>query len=120
RGRDRLDLSRAADSNVCGRACWKGGLESDPLAPVSRSLAVNPPQACTCAGLGSQHGFAREDYHLKVLRTFFAGLALGAVALAAPAFAQDKGAIGIAMPTQSSLRWISDGNELKAALEAMG
>ncbi|WP_193338087.1 multiple monosaccharide ABC transporter substrate-binding protein [Devosia beringensis] len=36
------------------------------------------------------------------------------------AFAQDKGAIGIAMPTQSSLRWISDGNELKAALEAKG
>ncbi|KRA50530.1 multiple monosaccharide ABC transporter substrate-binding protein [Devosia sp. Root635] len=35
-------------------------------------------------------------------------------------FAQDKGAIGIAMPTQSSLRWISDGNELKAALEAKG
>ncbi|UJW87708.1 sugar-binding protein [Devosia sp. SL43] len=36
------------------------------------------------------------------------------------AFAQDKGQIGIAMPTQSSLRWISDGNELKAALEAKG
>ncbi|HEX2147060.1 MAG TPA: multiple monosaccharide ABC transporter substrate-binding protein [Pseudorhizobium sp.] len=28
--------------------------------------------------------------------------------------------IGIAMPTKSSLRWISDGNELKAALEAKG
>ncbi|UXN75588.1 sugar ABC transporter substrate-binding protein [Devosia sp. A8/3-2] len=35
-------------------------------------------------------------------------------------FARDKGQIGIAMPTQSSLRWISDGNELKAALEGKG
>jgi putative multiple sugar transport system substrate-binding protein len=35
-------------------------------------------------------------------------------------FAQDKGSVGIAMPTQSSLRWISDGNELKGALEGMG
>ena len=36
------------------------------------------------------------------------------------AHAQDKGTVGIAMPTKSSLRWISDGNELKAALEAKG
>ncbi|RYH08878.1 MAG: sugar ABC transporter substrate-binding protein [Alphaproteobacteria bacterium] len=45
---------------------------------------------------------------------------VGAIALTGQAFAQDKGAIGIAMPTQSSLRWISDGNELKTALEAKG
>ncbi|MCO5082744.1 MAG: sugar-binding protein [Rhizobiaceae bacterium] len=36
------------------------------------------------------------------------------------AFAQDKGLIGIAMPTKSSLRWISDGDSLKSALEAQG
>jgi putative multiple sugar transport system substrate-binding protein len=35
-------------------------------------------------------------------------------------FAQEGGQIGIAMPTQSSLRWISDGNELRTALEGMG
>jgi putative multiple sugar transport system substrate-binding protein len=57
---------------------------------------------------------------VKALKTLLAGLALGAAALVAPASAQDKGSIGIAMPTQSSLRWISDGNELKAALEAKG
>jgi putative multiple sugar transport system substrate-binding protein len=45
---------------------------------------------------------------------------VGAVALTGQVFAQDKGAIGIAMPTQSSLRWISDGNELKTALEGKG
>ena len=57
---------------------------------------------------------------MNVLKTLVSALVVGAAALAAPAFAQDKGAIGIAMPTQSSLRWISDGNELKAALEAKG
>jgi putative multiple sugar transport system substrate-binding protein len=45
---------------------------------------------------------------------------VGAIALAGQAFAQDKGAVGIAMPTKSSLRWISDGDSLKAALEGKG
>jgi putative multiple sugar transport system substrate-binding protein len=56
---------------------------------------------------------------LKSIATLFAAGALMATA-ATVAFAQDKGQIGIAMPTQSSLRWISDGNELKTALEAKG
>ena len=59
---------------------------------------------------------------MKLFKTLATVLAAGAVALTASTavFAQDKGLIGIAMPTQSSLRWISDGNELKAALEAKG
>ncbi len=59
---------------------------------------------------------------MKIIKTLATVLAVGAMALTAStaAFAQDKGIIGIAMPTQSSLRWISDGNELKSALEAKG
>ena len=58
---------------------------------------------------------------MKIIKTLATVLAFGAMALtASTAYAQDKGAIGIAMPTQSSLRWISDGNELKTALEAKG
>lgn len=59
---------------------------------------------------------------MKIIKTLATVLAFGAMALTAStaAYAQDKGAIGIAMPTQSSLRWISDGNELKTALEAKG
>nr|WP_152662515.1 multiple monosaccharide ABC transporter substrate-binding protein [Devosia soli] len=56
---------------------------------------------------------------LKSIATLFAAGALLATAATA-AYAQDKGQIGIAMPTQSSLRWISDGNELKTALEGKG
>ena len=56
---------------------------------------------------------------LNKIATLFAAGALMATA-AVGAYAQDKGQIGIAMPTSSSLRWISDGNELKAALEGKG
>ncbi|CAN7419676.1 multiple monosaccharide ABC transporter substrate-binding protein [Devosia sp. LjRoot3] len=56
---------------------------------------------------------------MKSIATLLAAGALMATA-ATVAYAQDKGAIGIAMPTQSSLRWISDGNELKTALEGKG
>ncbi|WP_209016992.1 multiple monosaccharide ABC transporter substrate-binding protein [Roseibium aggregatum] len=37
---------------------------------------------------------------------------MSGVALSGVAIAQDKGSIGIAMPTKSSARWISDGNSM--------
>ena len=40
--------------------------------------------------------------------------------LGLPAFAQDKGTIGIAMPTKSSTRWISDGNSMVEQFAAAG
>ncbi|MBN9315543.1 MAG: sugar ABC transporter substrate-binding protein [Devosia sp.] len=57
---------------------------------------------------------------MKALKLLMTAVTVGAIALAGQAFAQDKGAIGIAMPTKSSLRWISDGDSLKAALEGKG
>lgn len=42
------------------------------------------------------------------------------VGVGAPVFAQDKGTIGIAMPTQSSARWISDGNSMVEQFQAAG
>ena len=53
-------------------------------------------------------------------RLILCASAAGALAFGMPAFAQDKGLIGIAMPTKSSLRWISDGDSLKASLEEKG
>lgn len=44
------------------------------------------------------------------------GLALGSTI----ASAQDKGIVGVAMPTKSSTRWIADGNSMVAALAAKG
>ena len=43
-------------------------------------------------------------------------MAVTGLIVASPAQAASKGLIGVAMPTQSSTRWISDGNSVKAAL----
>jgi putative multiple sugar transport system substrate-binding protein len=47
-------------------------------------------------------------------------LAIGFTMAAPVARAQDKGMVGVAMPTKSSTRWISDGNSMVAALAAKG
>lgn len=53
-------------------------------------------------------------------RTLMAGIALGALAAAAPAFAQSKATVGIAMPTKSSARWIADGDNIVKVLRSRG
>jgi len=54
------------------------------------------------------------------LKVLAAGLALG-FAVATPfAQTQDKGTVGVSMPTKSSTRWISDGNSMVSALQAKG
>ena len=58
---------------------------------------------------------------VHMLNTLAAGLALGGLVSAAPlASAQDKGTIGISMPTKSSSRWISDGNSMVKEFSAKG
>jgi putative multiple sugar transport system substrate-binding protein len=49
-----------------------------------------------------------------------AAAALMLIALASPTRAEDKGTIGIAMPTKSSSRWIADGDNMVKALQAKG
>jgi len=62
---------------------------------------------------------------MKRITSVLASLAIVAAAATAtlgsgPALAQDKGTIGIAMPTKSSARWISDGNSMVKQFEAAG
>nr|WP_274706755.1 multiple monosaccharide ABC transporter substrate-binding protein [Allorhizobium sonneratiae] len=45
---------------------------------------------------------------------------MGAAIVSSPAFAADKGTVGIAMPTKSSARWIDDGNNIVKQLKAAG
>jgi putative multiple sugar transport system substrate-binding protein len=56
---------------------------------------------------------------MKLLATLSA-LALGAGLFAAPALAQDKPTVGIAMPTKSSARWIADGDNMVKVLTERG
>ncbi len=61
---------------------------------------------------------------MKRITSLLASLAVaaGALTLSAttPVLAQSKGTIGIAMPTKSSARWISDGNSMVKQFEAAG
>ncbi|WP_244446853.1 multiple monosaccharide ABC transporter substrate-binding protein [Rhizobium sp. YS-1r] len=45
---------------------------------------------------------------------------LTGLAFAAPAGAQDKGLVGVAMPTKSSARWIADGDNMVKVLKERG
>ncbi|MFK7902069.1 MAG: multiple monosaccharide ABC transporter substrate-binding protein [Nitratireductor sp.] len=57
---------------------------------------------------------------MRKLISTLASFALGAGLMASGAYAQDKGTVGIAMPTKSSARWISDGNSMVKQFEAAG
>jgi putative multiple sugar transport system substrate-binding protein len=57
---------------------------------------------------------------LKILAKALAGLAMASMLAVGAAEAQDKGSIGIAMPTQSSARWISDGGSMVEQFEKAG
>jgi putative multiple sugar transport system substrate-binding protein len=66
----------------------------------------------------------RKECFMKRFTSLLASLAVaaGALTLSAttPVLAQSKGTIGIAMPTKSSARWISDGNSMVEQFEAAG
>jgi putative multiple sugar transport system substrate-binding protein len=54
------------------------------------------------------------------MKSLAAALALGALAFVGVAHAEDKGTIGISMPTKSSARWIADGDNMVKSLKAAG
>jgi putative multiple sugar transport system substrate-binding protein len=56
---------------------------------------------------------------MKAIRWMMA-LALGAFAFAPLAQAQQKGTIGVSMPTKSSARWIADGDNMVKSLKEKG
>ena len=56
---------------------------------------------------------------MKFLKTVLAAVAFGVVTVGA-AQAQDKGTVGIAMPTKSSARWIADGDNMVKVLQSRG
>ena len=57
---------------------------------------------------------------MKLIKTLMAALAVGALAFAQQAFAQDKGLVAISMPTKSSARWIADGSNMVKVFKEKG
>jgi putative multiple sugar transport system substrate-binding protein len=66
--------------------------------------------------LGKEHNLFKK----LITVVAAAAMVVTGLTLAAPAQAASKGLIGVAMPTQSSTRWISDGSSIKAALVKLG
>ena len=58
-----------------------------------------------------------KRHTLKALAAVFA---LGAIGISPMAQAQDKGSVGISMPTKSSARWIADGDNMVKVLKERG
>ena len=57
---------------------------------------------------------------MKIFKSLVAAAALGVVAMTVTAQAEDKGLVGVLMPTKTSQRWINDGDAVKSQLEAKG
>jgi putative multiple sugar transport system substrate-binding protein len=57
---------------------------------------------------------------MSLIKTMLSAIAVSAIAFAGPALAQGKPTVGIAMPTKSSARWISDGDNMVKVLKARG
>ncbi|MET0428032.1 MAG: multiple monosaccharide ABC transporter substrate-binding protein [Microvirga sp.] len=57
---------------------------------------------------------------MKGMKSLLAALALGALGVVTAAQAQDKGTVGVSMPTKSSARWIDDGNNMVKSLTEKG
>jgi putative multiple sugar transport system substrate-binding protein len=57
---------------------------------------------------------------MKQIKAMMAGLCVALAAWTAPAGAQDKGTVGISMPTKSSARWIADGDNMVKVFKEKG
>ncbi|THK38224.1 sugar ABC transporter substrate-binding protein [Ensifer sp. MPMI2T] len=57
---------------------------------------------------------------MKLITSLLAAAAFTVASFAAPVFAQDKGTVGISMPTKTSTRWISDGETMEKLFKEAG
>jgi putative multiple sugar transport system substrate-binding protein len=57
---------------------------------------------------------------MKFFMTLLSAVALAIASFVMPALAQDKGTVGISMPTKSSSRWISDGETMEKLFKEAG
>ena len=57
---------------------------------------------------------------MKLITSLLAAAAISVASFAVPAFAQDKGTVGISMPTKTSTRWISDGETMEKLFTEAG
>jgi putative multiple sugar transport system substrate-binding protein len=61
-----------------------------------------------------------RDLSMKMITSLLAAAAISVASFVAPSFAQDKGMVGISMPTKTSTRWISDGETMEKLFKDAG
>ena len=57
---------------------------------------------------------------MRLVTSLLAAAALSVASFVVPAIAQDKGTVGISMPTKTSTRWISDGETMEKLFKEAG
>ncbi|MFD1328894.1 multiple monosaccharide ABC transporter substrate-binding protein [Mycoplana ramosa] len=57
---------------------------------------------------------------MKLITSLLTAAAISVASFAVPALAQDKGTVGISMPTKTSTRWISDGETMEKLFKEAG
>src|ERR1700760_3477242 len=82
-------------------------------------MGATVPISRSGAGTGATRRQFREN-DVRLIKSLLMAATLGAMALSSPALAQDKGPVGIAMPTKTSERWIADGDNMVKQLQAKG
>jgi putative multiple sugar transport system substrate-binding protein len=95
------------------RGCWAAS-DREPAWPGMKNTEYAPGE------MMSFRAWTRGRTTLKTFTTTMAAVALGAFGLLGAAQAQDKGTVGVAMPTKSSARWIDDGNNMVKVLKEKG
>jgi putative multiple sugar transport system substrate-binding protein len=68
----------------------------------------------------SRQIITKGEITVKIIKALVGALALGLATTSYGAYAQDKGIVGVLMPTKTSQRWINDGDAVKSQLEALG
>jgi putative multiple sugar transport system substrate-binding protein len=85
--------------------------------------ASRPAPFFGAAGASDRRKFnnsTRGRNNVNLTKTFMTMLTAGMLALSTQAIAQDKGTIGISMPTKSSARWIADGDNMVKVFTELG
>ena len=99
---------------LCSRL--EGGSGLCPQPQADPSPGTNNTEYAL-GNMSAARAWTRGRTTLKTLTTALAAAALGAFGLLGAAQAQDKGTVGVAMPTKSSARWIDDGNNMVKVLK---
>jgi putative multiple sugar transport system substrate-binding protein len=89
---------------------------TDDIAAGTAAPFPAPPHLIDASSTIQARG--RNDVNLT--KTFMTMLTAGMLALSSQAIAQDKGTIGISMPTKSSARWIADGDNMVKVFTELG